>query len=113
MPEQRSSLWALVRIATVPLALVTTMLGAGVLAIAIDRYGLWQCYPKRTLAELDFSLPTLGFAVGLCAVLFAVWWLALLPSPIPRNAAARRTLRLAVASIATLFVAAHAVFGLG
>ena len=112
VPGQRSALWALVLVATVPLGVFTTMMGAGILSLLVGRCGLWECYPNRSLADLDFSLPTLGLGFGLCAVIFAVWWLALLPSPIPRDPTVRRTIRLVVASIATLAPAAHAVYGL-
>lgn len=111
--EQRSALWALLLVGTVPLAVFTTMAGAGILAILIDRCGLWGCYPSRSVSELDLSLPTLGLGLGLCGIIFGVWWLALLPSPLPRTTRARRTIRLVVASIATLIAAVHAVFGIG
>lgn len=113
VPDQRPALWVLLLVATVPLAVFTTMAGAGILAILIDRCSLWGCYPKRSVSELDLSLPTVGLGLGLCAIIFAVWWLALLPSPLPRKVTARRTVRLLVASVATLFAAGHAVFGIG
>ncbi|MFT3861942.1 hypothetical protein [Micropruina sp.] len=113
MPDQRSPLWALMLIATVPLACFTTLVGGGVLAILLGRCSLWGCSPSWPLSELDFSLPVIGFGLGLCAVIFGIWWLALLPSPLPRNAVARRTIRFVVASVGTLFAVAHAVLGVG
>lgn len=110
-PDQRSPLWALTLIATIPIASYINLLGGGILSLLLGRCSLWGCSPSRPLAELEFSPRTIAFGLALCAVIFGIWWLALLPNPLPRNPVVRRAIWLVIAFIGTLLAVVYAVFG--
>lgn len=108
----RSALWALLLITTVPLAVYATAMGGFIMAVILDRCYLWACNSNPTLADLDLSPGTLGQCAFIAALSFGVWWLALLPSPLPRNPRLRRALQLGIATLATLLIAVEAFFGI-
>ena len=109
----RSTLWALLLIVTVPVAILATRIGALVVGLITGRCELYgDCKPIESLSEVEFSQASVIAALVLCVLAFGISLLALMPSPVPRNPRTRRALQLGIAAAFTLFAAYDAFIGL-